>query len=85
MVSGADFREETEQPWRRQKLEDAPRVLPNVFVRGFARRVEAACRMDWSALPIMRSVAYKFTAEYTMSPLAQFCGKRGWTADTTAK
>ena len=38
MVSGADFREET-VPWRRQKVEHAPRVLVQVFVRGFARRV----------------------------------------------
>ena len=83
MVSGADFREE-EKPWRRQKLEDAPRILPSVFVRGFARRVESACRTDWSALPILRSVAHKFNAEHTMSPLAQFCGKRGWTAETRA-
>ena len=83
MVSGADFREE-EQPWRRQKFEDAPRVPVQAFVRGFARRVESACRTDWTALPILRSVSHKFTAEHTMSCLANFCGRRGWTSETRA-
>ena len=83
MVSGPDFREEA-QPWRRQKFLDAPRVPVQTFVRAFARRVEAVCRTDWTALPILRSVSHKFTAEHTMSTLANFCGKRGWTADTKA-
>ena len=54
------------------------------LVRGFARRVETACRTDWTALPILRSVSHKFTAEHTMSCLANFCGKRGLTAETRA-
>ena len=83
MVSGADFREESE-PWRRQKFADAPRVSVQAFVQGFARRVEASCRTDWTALPILRSVSHKFTAEHTMSTLANFCGKKGWTTDTRA-
>ena len=83
MVSGADFREEAE-PWRRQRFEDAPRVPVQAFVQGFARRVEAACRTDWTALPILRSVSHKYSAEHTMSTLANFCGRKGWTTDTSA-
>ena len=84
MVSVADFFKEKE-PWRRQKFADAPGILVQSFVRHFARHVEAACRKDWTALPILRSVSYKFTAEHTMCCLASFCGKRGWTADTLAQ
>ena len=43
------------------------------FVRGLARRVEASCRTDCTALP-MRGVSHKFTAAPTMSTLASFCG-----------
>ena len=49
---------------------------------GFARRVEASCRTDWSALPILRSVAYKWTVEHTMGTVAPFIGKRGAPTDT---
>ena len=84
MVSGADFNAEVAEPWRREKHSDAPLVSVNRFVAGFARRCEAACRTDWTALPIMRSVAYKHTAERTMCVLNQFRGKRGWTASTDA-
>ena len=83
MVSGPDFRED-EVPWRRQKFAEAPRVPVQLFVKGFARRVEASCRTDWTALSICRSVSWKFTAEHTMSILANFIGKKGWTADTKA-
>ena len=39
------------------------------------RRVEAACRTDWTALPILRSVTYKFMAEDTMTIVAPVLGK----------
>ena len=83
-VSGPDFREETADPWRRQRFSDAPLISVNRFVAGFARRAEAACRADWTALPIMRSVAYKHTAEHTMALIRHFRGRRGWTAGTDA-
>ena len=83
MVSGADFHDEPE-PWRCQKHADAPRVPAQRFAQAFARRVEAPCRTDWTALPIVRSVSYKYTAEHTMSVLANFVGKRGRTAETSA-
>ena len=47
------------------------------FTRGFARRVESQCRNDWTALPIVRGVHFKFQAEHTMSTVAPFLGKRG--------
>ena len=81
MVSGPDY--DPNCRWRRV-FDDAPLVSPNQFVSGFARRAESQCRMDWAALPIMRSVAYKHTAEHTMTSLAQFPGKRGSAVDTSA-
>ena len=84
MVSGPDFRQEDAQPWRRQRYSDAPRVHPMRFCAGFARRAEACCRTDWSALPIFRSVAHKYMAENISSLVGTFVGKRGYTAETDA-
>ena len=56
MVSGPDY--DPLRRWRR-RCDDAPHVSVQSFVAGFARRVEASCRVDWSALPMMRSVACK--------------------------
>ena len=69
---------------RQQKLDDAPGVSVRRFVAGIARRAEAACRTDWTALPIVRSVLYKHTAENTMNVMASFVGERGLTASTKA-
>ena len=63
MVSGPDY--DPVNRWRR-RFEDAPLVSPMEFTRGFARRVEAQCRHDWSAVPIVRSVSFKHQAENTM-------------------
>ena len=63
MVSGPDY--DPEDRWRRREA-DAPWVTPLEFTRGFARRVEAQCRNDWSAVPILRSVFFKYQAEHTM-------------------
>jgi hypothetical protein len=54
------------------------------FTAGFARRVEAQCRTDWTALPIIRSVAYKFQAEHTMGVIAPFYGKKDSATNTSA-
>ena len=55
------------------------------FSSGFSRRVEASCRKDWNALPMIRSVAFKFTAGHTMGTLAPFFGKRNSATDTQAQ
>ena len=72
MVSGPDY--DPENKWRR-KLE-SPVVTSKEFTRGFARRVEALCRNDWTALPAIRSVDFSFTAQHTMSMVTPFTGKR---------
>lgn len=72
MVSGPDFFPHT--PWRRH-YDDAPKISAPQFCAAFARRVEAPCRTDWTALPILRSVSYKFLAEHTMSTVAPVFGK----------
>ena len=74
MVSGPDFY--PQRPWRRV-YDDAPKVTAPQFCAAFARRVEAPCRTDWTALPILRSVTYKFVAEHTMTTVAPVIGKRG--------
>ena len=53
MVSGPDFFPHCR--WRR--AENDPWVSPMEFSSGFSRRVEASCRKDWNALPIIRSLA----------------------------
>ena len=73
MVSGPDFY--PHKPWRRH-YEDAPKISAPQFCAAFARRVEAPCRTDWTALPILRSVTYKFMAEHTMTTVAPVYGKR---------
>ena len=82
MVSGPDY--DMLNRWRRQ-YEDAPCVSPQAFVAGFARRVESNGRTDWSALPIMRSVAYKHSVEHTMSAHTAFQGKRDRPVHADAK
>ena len=74
MVSGPDFF--PGRRWRRLD-EYAPWVSPQMFAAHFGRRAEAQCRTDWTALPIIRSVAYKWTAEHTMSVLHDFRGRKG--------
>jgi hypothetical protein len=76
MVSGPDYETETTKRWRRV-YEDAPFVSSLEFTRGFPRRVEAQCRNDWLAVPIVRSVHFKYTAEHTMSTVTPYYGKRG--------
>ena len=82
MVSGPDYY--PDRRWRRSG-DGAPLVSVPAFVSGFARRVEAACRTDWSALPIVRSAGYQFVAEHTMGLTAPFFSKRNAALDTTAE
>jgi len=81
MVSGPDYF--PDQRWRR-KYADAPWVSPQEFAASFGRRVEAQCRTDWTALPIIRSVAFKWVAEHTMSTLTKFTGKLNSATDTSS-
>ena len=62
MVSGPDY--DSTRRWRRK--EDAPIVTSMEFTRAFPRRAESAGRIDWTAVPIIRSVNFKYTAEHTM-------------------
>jgi len=80
MVSGPDF--PGKGKWRRS--EEHAFVSFTDFVRGFARRVENPCHSDWTALPILRSVWYKYTAN-TAPMAAHYFGRRaGWTQDQAA-
>ena len=81
LVSGPDYF--PDQRWRR-KFKDSAIVSPQEFAAGFGRRVEAQCRTDWAAVPIIRSVAFKWAAEHTMSTVTSFFGRRGAATDTSA-
>ena len=52
-------------------------ATPMEFMRGFGRRVKAQIRNDATAVPIVRSVWFKWTAEHTNSMLTPYTGKRG--------
>ena len=81
MVSGPDFN--PAKRWRRN-FETAPWVSPRAFATSFGRRVEAQCRTDWTALPLVRSVVFQWEAEHTMSAVTRFTGKLGSATDTYA-
>ena len=72
MVSGPDYTFfEQATRWRRRDVGGylpAPWVTAAKFTTGFARRCESQCRQDWSALPIIRSVNFKYMVE-TMGSL----------------
>ena len=80
MVSGPDFF--PDQRWRR-KHPEAPWVTPDEFIGGVARRIESQCRNDWTAVPVMRSVGFKWKAEHTMSTLTSLGGKAGAALNTS--
>ena len=73
MVSGPDFRPENK--WRR--LETSPLVSPKEFIRGMARRIEGQIRNDATAVPIMRSVLYKWSVEHSSSMIVPYIGHQG--------
>ena len=64
MVSGPDYTFfEQAKRWRRRDVGGylpAPWVTAAKFTAGFARRCESQCRLDWSVLPIIRSVNFKY-------------------------
>ena len=67
MVSGPDyvFHDKTNR-WRRRddpRFPTAPLVTAAKFTSAFARRCESQCRTDWNALPIMRSVNFRYAVE----------------------
>ena len=74
MVSGPDYDED--RRWRRTFV-DAPFVHPDEFMRGFARRIELQVRQDTTAVPIVRSTWFRWTAEHTASVLWHYKGHRG--------
>ena len=39
-----------------------PTAITQQFCSAFARRIEAPCRIDWTALPMIRSVTYKWSS-----------------------
>ncbi len=89
MVSGPDFEFSSgEKRWRRKDLpgrERAPWVAADAFLAGFARRVESQCRQNWTALPIMRTVIWKYLAETTRGlSAAPFLRQRDSAANTAA-
>ena len=55
-------------PSVKDALVEARDVDCNELVRGFSRRVEGQCRADWSALPIMRSMAAKHSGAHDARP-----------------
>ena len=83
MVSGPDYY--PDRRWRRCTEDGAALVSVPAFVAGFARRVEASCRTDWSASPIVRSAGYQFVAEHSMALTAPFLAKRNSALSTSAE
>ena len=72
MVSGPDFEfHNVQKRWRRgtvggsqsARFLPAPLVPAKKFCSAFSRRVESQCRRSWEALPVIRSVIYKYNVE----------------------
>ncbi len=82
MTSGPDYH--PHQRWRRH-FEGVPFVSPEVFAATFGRRVEWQCRADWTALPIIRSVAFQWKAEHTMALPMRLYGVSGAATKTASK
>ena len=49
-----------------------PLLTITTFLRGFVRRVENLCHSDWSAVPILRSLWFKYTAYTSKRIQAKF-------------
>ena len=49
-----------------------PLLTITTFLRGFVRRVENLCHSDWSAVPILRSLWFKYTAYTSKRVQAKF-------------
>ena len=87
-VSGPDFVfHQQASRWRRGAAHqpEAPWVTPMEFTAGFARRVEAQAARDWSALPIVRSVSFKYAVETdSTSCVVPFTGARSGATELRA-
>eukprot|EP00959_Pyramimonas_sp_CCMP1952_P116954 2444617-Pyramimonas_sp.AAC.1 len=89
MVSGPDYVfHSREDRWRRKDVEgelQAPWVSAAAFTAAFARRCESQCRRSWDALPIIRSVNFKYAVETAGSSLAvPMSGLRGAASELRA-
>eukprot|EP00973_Karenia_brevis_P095060 12425500-Karenia_brevis.AAC.1 len=73
MCSGPDFNPDKNR-WRRTA--SAPTVTPMEFSKVIARRIEGQIRNDTTAIPIIRSVCYKWMVEHSSSMIVPFYGKR---------
>ena len=51
-------------------------VTPLEFNRGMARRIEGQIRNDATAVPILRSVYYKWSVEHSSNMVVPYSGKR---------
>ena len=80
MVSGPDFKPEAK--WRRD--ENSPNVTPMEFNKGLARRIEGHIRNDFTAIPIVRSVCYKWAVEHSGQMLVSYSGERNRPASVIA-
>ena len=75
-VSGPDF--PGAKRYRRAQNQEytAAVVSPTEFLRGFSRRVERQVTTNWSAVPIVRSVWYKYTVERAPFSIVSFKKRR---------
>ena len=62
MCSGPDFAPEKHK-WHRS--DDSAVVTPMEFTKAIARRIEGQIRHDFTAVPIIRSVCYKWMVEHS--------------------
>jgi hypothetical protein len=72
MVSGPDF--DPKKKWRR--LEESAVVSPQEFNSAMARRIEGQVRNDAVAVPIIRSVCYKWAVEHSSQMVVPYMGQR---------
>ena len=84
-VSGPDYEES--KRWRRRDDESfkAPMVTPDEFLRGFPKRVERQIVTDWTAVPIVQSVWFKYTVEHLPLAVTGFPKKRSRPLEDTGK
>ena len=73
MCSGPDFNPD-KLKWHRS--DSSAEVTPVEFTKAMARRVEGQIRNDFAAVPIIRSVCYKWMIEHASTMIIPFCGQR---------
>lgn len=80
-VSGPDYFGQAR--YRRPVAEFAARVTPTEFLRGFSRRVERQIVTNWTAVPLVRSVWFKYTVEHAPFSVVSLSRKRGRALDVS--